>query len=356
MRKRMQGIVSIVVFVTALLGLQSTALSAELWSDVADTSWFNQQHAGTEADPYLIETAEHLAGLAKLVSDGNDFKDKYVLLTRDITMAGREWSPIGWMRAYGDLAGLAGTFDGGGHSITGITISTGKHLISHTAALFGYIDPAATVKNVVAMGSITNKKSNEIDSLLVRQLKGNIRRHESLAATRYEGVPDKHVHFLNLPFYETGGVKKNPIGEADIKIIMDLIEEVKPHQIYAAGDLADPHGTHKVCLDAIFAALKNLKHKDYMKDCWVWLYRGAWHEWDIHEIEMAVPMSPAQVLKKRQAIFFHQSQKDGAMFQGDDLREFWQRAEARNSETACRYRNLGFADYAAIEAFKRYFF
>lgn len=160
MRKRMQGVVGIVVLVAALLGAPPGALGAELWSDAADTSWFNQQHAGTEADPYLIETAEHLAGLAKLVSEGNDFKDKYVLLTRDITMAGKEWSPIGWMRAYGDLAGLAGTFDGGGHSITGITISTGKHLISHTAALFGYIDPAATVKNVVAMGSITNKKSN----------------------------------------------------------------------------------------------------------------------------------------------------------------------------------------------------
>lgn len=204
--------------------------------------------------------------------------------------------------------------------------------------------------------NINTKKSNEMDALPVRMLKGNIRRHESLAATRYEGVPDHQVHFLNMPFYETGAVKKNPIGQADINIIVDLIEKVKPHQIYAAGDLADPHGTHKVCLDAIFAALEILKPKDYMKDCWVWLYRGAWHEWDIHEIEMAVPMSPDQVLKKRQAIFFHQSQKDGVMFQGDDLREFWQRAEARNSETAQRYRNLGMAEYQAIEAFKRYFF
>ena len=249
-------------------------------------------------------------------------------------------------------AGGAGTNGTGGTTVNleGMKdrIEQFKDIVKENKGEIGVLDEI--------ISNITNKKSNEIDTLLVRQLKGNIRRHESLAATRYEGVPDKHVHFLNLPFYETGGVKKNPIGEADINIIMNLIEEVKPHQIYAAGDLADPHGTHKVCLDAIFAALKNLKHKDYMKDCWVWLYRGAWHEWDIHEIEMAVPMSPAQVLKKRQAIFFHQSQKDGAMFQGDDLREFWQRAEARNSQTAQRYRNLGLADYEAIEAFKRYFF
>lgn len=266
-----------------------------------------------------------------------------------------------------DVISMGGTFDrlvSQGHEVHVAYQTSGNFAVSdHEALKFAEVfkDIAKENKTEVAVineiiSNITNKKSNEIDSFLVRQLKGNIRRHESLAATRYEGVPDNQVHFLNLPFYETGGVKKNPIGEADIKIIMDLIEEVKPHQIYAAGDLADPHGTHKVCLDAIFAALKNLKHKDYMKDCWVWLYRGAWHEWDIHEIEMAVPMSPAQVLKKRQAIFFHQSQKDGAMFQGDDLREFWQRAEARNSETARRYRNLGFADYAAIEAFKRYFF
>ncbi len=266
-----------------------------------------------------------------------------------------------------DVISMGGTFDrlvSQGHEVHVAYQTSGNYAVSdHEALKFAEVFRDVVKENKGDMGvlneiitTLQNKKSNEIDSLLVRQLKSNIRRHESLAATRYEGVPDKHVHFLNLPFYETGTEKKNPIGEADIKIIMDLIEEVKPHQIYAAGDLADPHGTHKVCLDAIFAALKNLKHKDYMKDCWVWLYRGAWHEWDIHEIEMAVPMSPAQVLKKRQAIFFHQSQKDGAMFQGEDLREFWQRAEARNSETARRYRALGFADYAAIEAFKRYFF
>ena len=142
----------------------------------------------------------------------------------------------------------------------------------------------------------------------------------------------------------------------DIEKTLKLIETIKPHQIYAAGDLADPHGTHKVCLDIIFEALKQLKTKKFMNDCWVWLYRGAWHEWEIHEIEMAVPMSPDQVLRKRKAIFYHQSQKDGVMFQGNDNREFWVRAEERNAETANKYKKMGLADYAAMEAFKRYYF
>ena len=203
---------------------------------------------------------------------------------------------------------------------------------------------------------IRNKKSNNIDSKEVRSLKGTIRRTESLAATRYLEVPDANVHFLNLPFYETGTVKKNNLSEEDIDIMCSLIEEIKPHQIYAAGDLADPHGTHKVCLDALFKSLERMKHEDAIKDCWVWLYRGAWFEWDSHEIDMAVPMSPDQVIKKRNAIFFHQSQKDKVMFRGDDSREFWVRAEDRNRLTAKKYHQLGMADYAAIEAFKRYYF
>ena len=163
------------------------------------------------------------------------------------------------------------------------------------------------------------------------------------------------MHFLNLPFYETGTIKKGNLSEEDIAITKDIIDTIKPHQIYAAGDLADPHGTHKVCLDILFAALEEMKsEKEYMKDCWVWLYRGAWHEWDSHEIEMAVPMSPEQVLRKRHAIFYHQSQKDGVMFQGDDSREFWVRVEDRNRLTAKKYNDLGLTDYAAIEAFKRY--
>ncbi len=146
------------------------------------------------------------------------------------------------------------------------------------------------------------------------------------------------------------------MSEADIQMTVDLIREIKPHQIFCAGDLADPHGTHKVCLDIIFAALERLKHEDFMKDCWVWLYKGAWQEWDLHEIEMAVPMSPDQVIQKRLGIFIHQSQKDVVPFQGTDLREFWQRAEDRNANTADLYDQLGLQKYAAMEAFVRYHF
>jgi len=205
-----------------------------------------------------------------------------------------------------------------------------------------------------AVTAIENQREHEIDPLEVRELKGLIRKRESIAATRYLNVPDAQVHFLNLPFYETGTIKKNPLSQEDISIVKKLISDIKPHQVYAAGDLADPHGTHKVCLDAVFKAMASLKSESYMDHCWLWLYRGAWHEWEIHEIDMAVPMSPDQVLRKRKAIFFHQSQKDGVLFQGEDLREFWVRAEERNKETAKHYRDLGLADYAAIEAFKRF--
>jgi glucosamine-6-phosphate deaminase len=187
-------------------------------------------------------------------------------------------------------------------------------------------------------------------------LKGSIRKRESLGATRYFGLPDEQVHFMNLPFYETGLIDKDPISKKDVEITTALIQELKPHQIYAAGDLADPHGTHRVCLDVIFESLNALKGQPFMKDCWVWLYRGAWHEWEIHEIDMAVPMSPDQVLRKRKAIFYHQSQKDGVMFQGNDNREFWIRAEERNASTALKFKQMGLSEYAAIEAFKRYYF
>lgn len=200
------------------------------------------------------------------------------------------------------------------------------------------------------------KTDNDIDSTEVRTLKGLIRKSESLGATRYLGLPDKNVHFLNLPFYETGTIKKKGLSDDDITIMTNYIDNIKPHQIYAAGDLADPHGTHKVCLDALFQSLDVLKQNKYMKDCWVWLYRGAWHEWEPYQIEMAVPMSPNQVIKKRHAIFFHQSQKDRVMFQGGDSREFWVRAEDRNRLTAEKFNKLGLADYEAIEAFKRYYF
>ena len=177
-----------------------------------------------------------------------------------------------------------------------------------------------------------------------------------MSACRFYGLTEERVHYLDLPFYETGMVEKNPLGKADVAIIKALIQEIEPHQIYAAGDLADPHGTHKVCFDGILTAIDELKEEAFMNDCWLWLYRGAWHEYPIDEIEMAVPLSPDEVLKKREAIFRHQSQKDGVMFQGNDAREFWERAEDRNKDTAHKYNDLGLAEYEAMEAFKRYHF
>jgi glucosamine-6-phosphate deaminase len=201
---------------------------------------------------------------------------------------------------------------------------------------------------------LRKKSSSDEDTTEVRNIKGLIRRGEARSGARLTGLNDDHIHFLDLPFYETGRTRKKPLGDEDIKIIMDLMDQIKPHQVYAAGDLADPHGTHRVCLDAIFEAYRRLKNQDWLKDCWVWLYRGAWHEWAVHEIEMAVPMSPQQLRKKRQAIFMHQSQKDRPPFPGDDKREFWQRAEERNRETAQAYRVLGLAEYEAMEAFVRW--
>jgi glucosamine-6-phosphate deaminase len=201
---------------------------------------------------------------------------------------------------------------------------------------------------------LNNKAEGQVDSVEVRKLKGLIRRRESYAAVRYIGLKDANTHFLDMPFYETGQVKKNPLGEADVQLVADIIAKIKPHQIFAAGDLADPHGTHEVCLNAVFAALKKLKTKPYKDDCWLWLYPGAWHEWDLHEIDMAVPLSPDEVTLKRHAILHHQSQKDRVMFQGNDPREFLVRAEDRNKNTAKLYNELGLAEYEAIEAFKRY--
>ncbi|PIB37391.1 glucosamine-6-phosphate deaminase [Reichenbachiella sp. 5M10] len=203
---------------------------------------------------------------------------------------------------------------------------------------------------------LKSKAKKEVLPEDIRKIKGLIRRGEAISACRYYGIPDSQVHHMDLPFYETGRVEKSPLGKADIKMIKDLIEEVKPHQIYAAGDLADPHGTHEVCLKGIFAALEELKVEKFMKDCWVWLYRGAWHEFPIDEIEMAVPISPEELMKKRVAIWRHQSQKDGVVFQGEDDREFWQRSEDRNRATAAEYDALGLPEYEAIEGFVRYHF
>ncbi len=219
---------------------------------------------------------------------------------------------------------------------------------------FGIKTPMADIIYGESENFLGEKKSGEKDSHSLQVVKGLIRRGEAKNTCRYVGVPMNNVHFLNLPFYETGTVEKNPMGETDYGIIVDLINAIKPNRIYAAGDLADPHGTHKVCLEGVFEAIRRLKDENFMRECWIWLYKGAWAEWDIDLIEMAVPMSPDQVLKKRYGIFKHQSQKDGVVFQGQDSREFWQRAEDRNRKTAHLYNRLGLAEYEAIEAFVRW--
>ena len=201
------------------------------------------------------------------------------------------------------------------------------------------------------------KKPNQIDTQEIRDVKGFIRKTEAISGARYAGLEDDHIHFMALPFYETGKIKKNTAGEKDINLTIELLNKVKPHQIFAAGDFADPNGTHLVCFNIITAALNRLKEtEDWVKDCWLWMYRGAWLEFETWEIEMAVPLSPQEVLRKRNAIFKHQSQKDRPVFPGDDAREFWVRAEDRTRETARCYDKLGMAEYEAMEAFVRYFY
>ncbi len=214
-------------------------------------------------------------------------------------------------------------------------------------------EEAARLEQKIA-AALRAKKPGEIDPPEVRRLKALIRRGEAPAAGRECGIPLERLHFLDLPFYETGTVRKAPLGEADVAQVVALLLQVAPHQVYAAGDLTDPHGTHRVCLDAILRAFERLRGKPWFDACEVWLYRGAWQEWEPEAIEMAVPLSPEEVLRKRSAIFRHQSQKDRAMFPGTDEREFWQRAEARNRATAQLYDQLGLAEYEAVEGFVRW--
>ncbi len=202
---------------------------------------------------------------------------------------------------------------------------------------------------------INTKRKGEPEPRALLELKGAMRRGEALGACSVFGVKEENIHFLDLPFYESGGIKKNPMGQADIDIIVKLLREVKPHQIFAAGDLADPHGTHRVCIDAILGAVEQVKDEEWMKDCRMWLYRGAWMEWSLDMVDMAVPLSPDEVIKKRHAIYRHLSQKDLVPFPGEDPREFWQRAEERTQTTAMLYDKLGMAEYQALEVFVRMF-
>ncbi|MEL0308111.1 MAG: glucosamine-6-phosphate deaminase [Flavobacteriaceae bacterium] len=264
-----------------------------------------------------------------------------------------------------DVISMGGTLDrliSQGHEVHVAYQTSGSIAVSNDEArkfvevAYDLCDGAPNQGLADTKNLLSEFEGNPHESLELRKIKKIIRQKEALAATRYLGLPDSQVHFLNLPFYEAGGIKKAPITQFDIDIHTSLIKSIRPHQVFAAGDLADPHGTHKLCLEALLESLKSLKKESFMKDCWLWLYRGAWHEYEPYEINMAVPMSPAQVRRKRKAIFYHQTQKDGVMFQGNDPREFWVRAEDRNRETAAIYRSVGWSDYAAIEAFKRYFY
>ena len=262
-----------------------------------------------------------------------------------------------------DVISMGGTFArlvNQGHEVQ-VAYQTSGNIAVNNSDVLKYLEVYSEISDNVKKSSKdlikVLKNNNEIlDDKDVRNMASLIREKETLAATRFVGIPDSNVHFLKLPFYETGTVKKMPPSNSDIKIMIDIIKKIKPHQIYAAGDLADPHGTHKVCLDVLFDVLELVKKKSYMKNCWVWLYRGAWHEWEVHDIDMSIPMSPNQVLNKRKAIFYHQTQKDNVMFQGDDNREFWVRTEDRNRAIAKTFHDIGMSDYSAIETFKRYHF
>ena len=227
-------------------------------------------------------------------------------------------------------------------------------LMDQIADKFGFNTDEYRAKSKEIHEFINSKVGGEIDLPDVRFLKTMIRRGEARIACNYIGVKPENVHFLNLPFYETGTIKKGDLSEADVNIVKKLIEDVKPQQIFVAGDLADPHGTHRVCTDAVLAAIDEVKGEEWMKDCRVWMYRGAWAEWEIDHIEMAVPISPEELRFKRNSILKHQSQMENAPFLGDDDRLFWQRAEDRNRATAQLYESLGLASYEAMEAFVQY--
>jgi len=216
-----------------------------------------------------------------------------------------------------------------------------------TARELGLGDTFDEVASIIA-----SKKKGKPEPRKLLDIKGAIRRAEARAAVRSFGLnPDTNAHFLNMPFYETGGIKKGEITDKDIEIIVKLLRDIKPHQIYAAGDLADPHGTHRMCIEALLEALDRTQDDDWRKDCHLWLYRGAWMEWNLGLVDMAVPLSPSEMLKKRHAIYRHLSQKDIVPFPGSDTREFWQRAEERTQNTAQLYDKLGMAEYQAIEVF-----
>ena len=215
----------------------------------------------------------------------------------------------------------------------------------------GFADEYAKIESI-----IKSKNPGEPEPRELLNIKGAIRRAEARASVRSFGLnPDTNAHFLNLPFYETGGIRKSPFTTTDIDIVVNLLREIKPHQIYAAGDLSDPHGTHRTCIEIVLEAIEKVCNDEWFKECHLWLYRGAWMEWDLGSVDMAVPLSPNEMIMKRHAIYRHLSQKDIVPFPGEDPREFWQRSEERTQTTANQYNDLGMAEYQAIEVFVKMF-
>ena len=258
-----------------------------------------------------------------------------------------------------DVISMGGTFirlTHQGHNVH-VAYETSGDLAVHDDVVLQHMDAAAQLgfadrfEEVKAI--IDSKQPGQSEPVELLAIKAAIRRSEARGADRSFGLPESHVHFLNLPFYESGGVTKLPRTQADVDIIKQLLCEIRPDQVYMAGDLADPHGTHRVCTEAALEAMEQLREEgvDWVPDCHVWLYRGAWMEWELGRVDMAVPLSPEEVVEKRHAIYHHLSQKDIVPFPGDDPREFWQRAEERTSNTAALYDQLGMAEYQAMEVF-----
>lgn len=230
------------------------------------------------------------------------------------------------------------------------------HFVNGFNKIFGADSDVIKEKYAEVKKTLKEKKPGDKDTRDILNIKGLIRRGEARTACTFNNIPKERVFFLDLPFYESGGIEKLPMSQADVDIVANLLEEVRPHQIYVAADLADPHGTHKKCTEAVLAALSQAKARgaDWLKDCRVWMYRGAWAEWPIEDIEMCVPMSPEEVMHKRKAILKHSSQMESAPYLGNDSRLFWQRAEDRNKGTARLYDSLGMASYEAMEAFREF--
>ncbi len=261
-----------------------------------------------------------------------------------------------------DVISMGGTFIRlveQGHDVH-VAYETSGNVAVHDDVVVQNVDTAREMgmgdHNAEMLALIASKRRGEPEPRRLLDIKGAIRRAEARAAVRSFGLnPDTNAHFLNMPFYETGGIKKGQLTDADISLIVDLLRRIRPNQIYAAGDLADPHGTHRTCMEALLEAIDIVRDDDWMADCHLWLYRGAWMEWDLGMVDMAVPLSPDEMLKKRHAIYRHLSQKDIVPFPGSDTREFWQRAEERTQNTARQYDKLGMAEYQAIEVFVRMF-